>query len=88
LAFAQQAVRSHTHQLSLLVLLKTFQRLGYIPKLSKVPTAIVSHIRSCLRLEPQEARALDPAELKDFAPPKRYALLLCLIHRMRVQCRD
>lgn len=35
-----------------------------------------------------EARALDAAELKDFTPPKRYALLLCLIHRMRVQCRD
>jgi hypothetical protein len=35
-----------------------------------------------------EARALDAAELKDFAPPKRYTLLLCLMHRMRVQCRD
>ncbi len=35
-----------------------------------------------------EARALDAGELKDFAPPKRYTLLLSLIHRMRVQCRD
>ena len=35
-----------------------------------------------------EARALDAAELKDFAPPKRYTLVLCLMHRMRVQCRD
>lgn len=35
-----------------------------------------------------EAKALDAAEPKDFAPPKRYALLVCLIHRMRIQCRD
>jgi Domain of unknown function (DUF4158) len=35
-----------------------------------------------------EAKALDAAELKDFTPPKRYALLLCLIHRMRTQTRD
>ncbi|MGH9916950.1 MAG: DUF4158 domain-containing protein, partial [Pyrinomonadaceae bacterium] len=35
-----------------------------------------------------EAWALDAAEMKDFAPSKRYTLLLCLIHRTRVQCRD
>jgi hypothetical protein len=29
-----------------------------------------------------------PAGLKDFAPPKRYTLLLCLMHRMRVRRRD
>lgn len=35
-----------------------------------------------------EARVLDAAELKDFRPAKRRALLLCLIHRARVQARD
>src|SRR5262249_51228421 len=35
-----------------------------------------------------EARALDAAEVRNFAPPKRYTLLLCLLHRTRVQCRD
>lgn len=35
-----------------------------------------------------EGRALDAAELKDFRPAKRYAVLLCLIHRARVQVRD
>ena len=35
-----------------------------------------------------EDRALDAAELRDFRPAKRHALLLCLIHRARVQARD
>ena len=35
-----------------------------------------------------EARVLDAAELRDFGPAKRHALLLCLIHRARVQTRD
>lgn len=35
-----------------------------------------------------EARAMDAAEFKDFRPAKRHALLLCLIHRARVQTRD
>jgi hypothetical protein len=35
-----------------------------------------------------EARALDAAELRDFRPAKRHALLLCLIDRARVQTRD
>ena len=35
-----------------------------------------------------EARVLDAAELRDFRTEKRHALLLCLIHRARVQSRD
>ena len=35
-----------------------------------------------------EAKALDAGEMKDFSPPKRYTLLLCLTQRMRVQARD
>ena len=36
------------HQLTCLVLLKTFQRLGYFPRLSEVPETIVQHLRSVL----------------------------------------
>jgi len=35
-----------------------------------------------------EAKALDAAEMRDFAAPKRYTLMLCLIQRMRTQTRD
>jgi hypothetical protein len=35
-----------------------------------------------------EARVLDAGEIKDFNPPKRYALLVCLIHRALVKARD
>jgi Domain of unknown function (DUF4158)/Tn3 transposase DDE domain len=52
LTFAQKTARSLTSQLSLLVLLKSFQQLGYFPKISDVPIAIVSHLRNCLSLIP------------------------------------
>ena len=35
-----------------------------------------------------EAQVLDAAELKDITAPKRYTLLLCLIHRAQIQARD
>jgi TnpA family transposase len=35
-----------------------------------------------------QTKVLDASELKDFAPAKRHALLLCLIHRMRVRTKD
>jgi len=52
LAFAQKTARSPTSQLSLLVLLKSFQQLGYFPKISDVPVAIVNLLRNCLSLIP------------------------------------
>lgn len=36
----------------------------------------------------KEAEVLDASDFKRFTPPKRYTLLLCLIHRMRVRARD
>jgi hypothetical protein len=50
LTFAQSLTRSSTHLLTLSVLLKAFQRLGYFPRLTEVPEAIVQHIRGCLRI--------------------------------------
>jgi len=35
-----------------------------------------------------EAKALDVAEIQDFTLPKRYTLLLCLIHLIRTQTQD
>ena len=49
--------------------------------LTGIPHAKIKHFAA-------EAKALDAAELKNFAPPKRYVLLLSLIHRARVQARD
>ena len=49
----QQAARPPRHQLSLLILLKSFQRLGYFPKLDEVPLDIVQHIRKSLTLNEQ-----------------------------------
>ncbi len=46
LEFARLTARGDSQVLSVLVLLKTFQRLGYFPRLDEVPAAIVSHIRS------------------------------------------
>lgn len=52
LIFAQKSARSPTSQLGLLVLLKSFQQLGYFPKIIDVPVAIVNHLRNCLSLIP------------------------------------
>ena len=35
-----------------------------------------------------EAKVLDASDFKRFTPPKRYTLLLSLIHQMRVRTRD
>lgn len=47
LTLAQQATRGASSQVAFLVLLKTFQRLGYFVSLPTVPRSIVAHIASC-----------------------------------------
>ncbi|MFA6172237.1 MAG: Tn3 family transposase [Kiritimatiellales bacterium] len=49
--------------------------------LAEIPVAKIKHFAA-------EAKALDAAELKKFTPAKRYVLILCMIHRARVQARD
>jgi len=49
--------------------------------LASIPHTKIKHFAA-------EAKVLDAAELKDCAEPKRCVLLLCLIHRARVQARD
>ncbi len=55
-SFARAWARGPAPTLALLVLLKSFQRLGYFPSVGEVPTAIVDHIRASLDL----AREVEP----------------------------
>ena len=50
LAFAQTQVKSKRGLLRLLVMLKSFQRLGYFPPSEAVPPTVTLHIRACLNL--------------------------------------
>jgi len=49
-AFAEAHTRSETAKVGLLVLLKTFQRLGYFVTLSAVPPRIIAHLTACAGL--------------------------------------
>lgn len=49
--------------------------------LANVPAVKIKHFYA-------EAKALDACEIKDFAEPKRYALLTCLAHRAAIKARD
>jgi hypothetical protein len=50
LAFVCGIARGAAPTLTAMVLLKSFERLGYMPRLQDVPFAIIGHLRSCLRL--------------------------------------
>lgn len=47
----RKVTRGKDQSLACLVMLKSFQRLGYFPAPEEVPDAVVSHIRARLRLE-------------------------------------
>ena len=49
-AFAQAQTRSKSGQLSILMMLKAFQRLGYFPALTDIPSILIQHLRACLNL--------------------------------------
>jgi hypothetical protein len=50
-AFARDRTRQPTQRVGLLLLLKTFQRLGYFPRYRDIPSAIIRHISSCAGFE-------------------------------------
>ena len=50
IAFGLSTTQGQVHFLNLMVLLKTFQRLGYFPKLTDIPKSLVNHIRISLSL--------------------------------------
>lgn len=49
--------------------------------LEGVPNSKIKHFAA-------EARVMDASELKDFAPPKRYMLLLCMLYHSQVSTKD
>lgn len=65
LAFITASARQPGHRLTLALLLKSFQRLGYFPAVDEVPAAVVRHIRNALRFRVQ----IKPADVQ---PNKRY----------------
>ncbi|MBD2207011.1 DUF4158 domain-containing protein [Calothrix sp. FACHB-1219] len=48
---AKSKTKSHQGFLSFIVMLKSFQRLGYFPHPELVPIAVIRHLRSCLKLQ-------------------------------------
>ncbi len=53
ISFASSKARNDNGKLSFLVMLKTFQRLGYFPHPEHIPNSVLNHIRSCLKLKPK-----------------------------------
>jgi hypothetical protein len=51
IAFALKVTAGEENHFNLLVLLKVFQRLGYFPKITDIPLAIINHIRTVLDLQ-------------------------------------
>lgn len=49
--------------------------------LEDIPNQKVEHLSA-------QARSLDAAELRDFGAERRRAMLVCLLHRSKVACRD
>ena len=50
---------NNEHFFAAVLLLKGLQYLGYFPDLSAIPTAIVNHVRICLRLSPDTTPGYD-----------------------------
>jgi TnpA family transposase len=80
LAFAEHPTRTVTAKVGLLVLLKTFQRLGYFLPLAQVPRRIIAHITACAGM------AEIPADLAtyDTAIATRYRHMAFIRERLRV----
>jgi TnpA family transposase len=80
LAFAIKSARSDPHQLTFLSLLKSFQRLGYFPRLEDIPRSIINHLHSCLRLKQETQLGYDEPRtlyrhyraIRDFLQVKAY----------------
>jgi Domain of unknown function (DUF4158) len=50
--FVRSRVKTYSGLLRLMVMLKSFQRLGYFPSHDAVPTSVIEYLRSCLKLQP------------------------------------
>jgi Tn3 transposase DDE domain/Domain of unknown function (DUF4158) len=61
ITWALAMTRSESHLLSLVLTLKTFQRLGYFPPSEEIPTVVVDHVRHSLGLPDDVAAAPESA---------------------------
>lgn len=52
ITFVHDAVNSDSQKLTLLILLKCCQSLGYIPRLKTIPAQVVQHVRAAAGLKP------------------------------------
>ena len=50
IAFGRTSTTGEDNYLNLMVLLKSFQRLGYFPKLSEIPDSVINYIRTSIKL--------------------------------------
>lgn len=57
--WARSKTTTEQHFLALVVWLKCYQRLGYLPKLFDVPTVVVAHVRGKLGLVEEVAAEAD-----------------------------
>ena len=57
----RRATRDGGQQLAFVVMLRSFQRLGYFPRPEEVPGAVVAHVRSRLGAAPNAPAAAPPA---------------------------
>ena len=80
LELAHEKVRLAPSRLSFLVLLKSFQRLGYFPKPDAIPEAVILHIRDFLHLEdsipgiaPEASRYRYYRHIRRYLNVKRYS---------------
>ena len=62
IAFGHTLVRRNASVFTVILLLKCAQYLGYVPALTEIPSAIINHVRTCLRL---------PAHLVPLSEPPR-----------------
>ncbi len=58
--FARATTRGEGPLLSLVVMLKGFQRLGYFPRPDAVPVSVIGHISACLGLRPEVSATAPP----------------------------
>lgn len=74
-AFAERVTRLPATKVGLLVLLKTFQRLGYFLPFAQIPRQIVTHVSACLGLgeipEGMETYDTPPDPLSPPSPDSR-----------------
>lgn len=67
LSFVEDRTRRAHHRAYLLVLLKTFQRLGYFALFSEIPRLIIDHIAKCVGLTDvsEQLRVYDTTTIRD-----------------------